>query len=290
MASLDVTVIIVTWNVSRLIEACLRSIAPALGTLQGDVIVVDNASTDNTADQVRRMASRVSGQRVIEPGANLGFAKANNLAIAQASGEYLLLLNPDTELAPGAIEQLVDCARQHRAAIVGVRHRNPDGSPQRSVRRLPTFGVLALHLLKLHRLLPNLRSLQRYYAHDFDYARTQPVEQVAGSCLLVNRSALRRVGALDERFTLWFEEVDLCRRAQTASLAVWYCAQAEVMHHGAASFSQLDGITRQRQFNRSLLAYARKHLGVGPWLVLSALNPMSLALAALATMLTRSRV
>lgn len=289
MAVTDVTIIIVTWNVSRLIEACLQSIAGALGELEADVIVVDNASADGTADIARRMASLVPGLRVIEPGANLGFAKANNLAMAQATGEYLLLLNPDTELTPRAIETLVDCARQHRAAIVGARHRNPDGSLQPSVRQLPTFGVLALHLLKLHRLLPNLEYLRRYYARGFAYGRTQLAEQVAGSCLLVSRAALERLGVLDERFGLWFEEVDLCRRAQNESLSVWYCAQAEVVHHGAASFSQLDGISRQRQFNRSLLAYARKHLGVGAWLLLSALNPISLALAALATVLTRSR-
>ena len=289
MPNADVTIIVVTWNVSRLIEACLQSIAPALGKLSGDVIVVDNASTDGTADIVRRMASRVSGLRLIEPGANLGFAKANNLAIAEASGEYLLLLNPDTELTPDAIEQLVACAQDHRAAIVGARHRNPDGSLQPSVRQLPTFGVLALHLLKLHHLLPNLGSLQRYYAHGFAYGHTQPAEQVAGSCLLVRRDALERLGVLDERLRWWFEEVDLCYRVHAAELPVWYCAQAEVVHHGAASFSQLDGVSRQRKFNRSLLAYARKHLGVGAWLMLAALNPISLTLAAMATVLTRRR-
>lgn len=288
MADTDVTVIIVTWNTSRLIEACLESIAGALGELKGEVMVVDNASADGTADIVRRIAGRMSGLQVIEPGANLGFAAANNLAIAQATGEYLLLLNPDTELTPRAIETLVDCARQHQAAIVGARHRNPDGSLQPSVRQLPTFGVLALHLLKLHRLLPNLGYLRRYYARGFAYGRTQPAEQVAGSCLLVSRAALSRLGTLDERFGLWFEEVDLCRRALDESLPVWYCAQAEVLHHGAASFRQLDGVSRQRRFNRSLLAYARKHLGVGAWLLLAALHPVSLALAALATVLTRN--
>lgn len=277
---ITVSVIIVSWNVEGLIEACLRSIPAALGSLSGEILVVDNASQDATVLRIRKLSPALPQLTLLEQKQNLGFAKANNLALRQAGGEYLLLLNPDTVLTPGAIEQLVACAQQCGAGIVGGRHANVDKTLQPSVRRLPSPQAMALVLLKLHRLLPNNRIWQRYLAKDFDYSRTQPAQQVAGSCLLITRTAFDRIGPLDERFRVWFEEVDWCARARAAGITVVYCSSATLTHYGAASFNQLGSLARQTQFNRSLRRYAKKHFSPLAWVLLSMLSPFSLVLAA----------
>lgn len=275
----EVSIIIVSWNVEQFLSACLTSIPAALGALQGAVIVVDNASSDQSADRAQRQALPNCPVTVIRNQSNLGFAAANNQALRLAKGDYLLLLNPDTVLKPGAIAALVRCLEQQRAAICGARHTNTDGTLQPSVRRLPTPAVLFGIMLKLHRLLP--RSMfRRYFALDFDYAKTQPAEQVAGSCLLITRDTYERIGPLDEQFHLWFEEVDWCQRAKTAGSAVWYCAEAELTHVGGQSFAQLATVKRQRTFNRSLRQYVKKHFGWRPWLAAAILSPLSLIIAA----------
>ncbi len=273
-----VSVIVVTWNSQPLLASCVRAIPTALGQLLGEVIIIDNASTDGTAAAARSAAAS-QNLTVMALERNYGFAAANNRGIRQARGEYVLLLNPDTELAPGAIAALVQCARQHQAAIVGAHHRHADGTTQPSVRRDPTLRAMALVLLKVHRFLPRLEPLERYGAADFDYHTTQPVEQVAGSCLLISRTAIEKIGLLDEHYYLWFEEVDWCRRARQAGLSVWYCRQAAVKHFGAQSFSQLSALSRQWQFDRSLRYYFRKHQHWLAWVVLALLTPFSLLLA-----------
>lgn len=280
-----VTVIVVSWNSESFMQACVRSIPAALGPLAGAIILIDNASTDSTIAEIRRLATEISDLTSILLPQNEGFAQANNRGLSLGRGDYFLLLNPDTQLAAGAIAALVDCAIQQRAAIVGARHRNPDGTLQPSVRRLPRVLALLLIMLKAHRVLPWLLPLARYHAHDFDYGKTQTAEQVAGSCLLISRPAYQRLGPLDRRFHLWFEEVDWCRRARDFGLPVWYCAEAEVTHYGAQSFKQLGSLVRQRAFNRSLYRYVRKHHGRLAAALVLALTPASLALAALADVL-----
>lgn len=275
----DVTIIIVSWNVRRCLEKCLRSIPAALGGLRGDVLVIDNASSDGSADAATALANEIPHLLVMRNAANVGFAKASNIGLKQGSGEYLLLLNPDTELHPNAIAQMVHCATANHTAAVGARHVNPDGTLQPSIRRLPTMPALALLLLKLHHLMPNVLALSNYFARDFNYQKTQPAEQPAGSCLLLSRPAVEQIGALDERYYNWFEEVDWCKRAKDAGLPVWYCAEAVVTHAGGQSFGQLTSVDRQRQFNQSLFSYIKKHHGILPWVLLLMLHPLSLLLA-----------
>lgn len=276
----DVSIIVVSWNVGQFIPACLHSISAALGGITGEVFVIDNASSDQSADLAQRQTLPNIPVTVIRNTTNHGFATANNQALRRASGRYVLLLNPDTVLKSGAIATLVRCLEQHRAGICGARHLNPDGTLQPSVRRLPTPAVLIGLMLKLHRLLTALPMFRKYFAHDFDYAKTQPAEQVAGSCLLISRSAYQRIGPLDERYYLWFEEVDWCKRARTAGLPVWYCAEAELMHVGGQSFAQLTTLKRQRAFNGSARYYIKKHFGLWPRLLTTLISPVSLMIAA----------
>ncbi len=284
----DVSVIIVSWNVRQYLGPCLRSIPTALGRVRGEILVIDNASNDECADAAESLAAEIPRLHVIRNQKNHGFAQATNMGLQQGRGEYLLLLNPDTELHPSAIAALVACANAHHAAAVGARHMNSDGTLQPSVRRLPTLPALALILLKLHHVVPQAPVFSRYIARDFDYQKTQLAEQPAGSCLLLARWAVDKIGVLDERYYNWFEEVDWCKRANDAGLPVWYCADAVVTHAGGQSFGQLQSVARQRQFNRSLFTYVKKHHGLLPWALLIALHPLSLLLAWL-SQLFRSR-
>lgn len=274
-----VSIIIVTWKSKRDIEACLRSIPAAVGDLNSEILVVDNGSDDGTAELVENLSRSMPTILLERSARNLGFARANNLALQMARGEYLLLLNPDTILQPQSIERLIACSRSNHAGVVGAHHHNRDGSTQPSVRRFPTVPAMVLLLLKAHRYISKLPALTNYFAKDFDYSTTQPADQVAGSCMLITRSAFKRIGNLDEHLHIWFEDVDWCQRAHDAGIGVWYCAKSEVFHLGGQSFDQLPTLARQRQFNRSLRYYMKKHRGFFAWLVIAALQPVSLALA-----------
>ena len=279
----SVSVIIVTWNSSRDIEVCLRSIPAALGGLLGETIIVDNGSSDATAALIESLSRTMSMVAILRNSKNLGFSGANNLAIRSAQGKYILLLNPDTQLQPNAIARLVTCLNTSNAGMVGAHHRNANGSTQPSVRSFPTLRAMLLLLLKAHHYAPTLPALTAYFAKNFDYEKTQPADQLAGSCLLVSRSVIKQIGGLDERLNIWFEDVDWCKRAHAAGIGVWYCGNSEVFHLGGQSFAQLSTLSRQRQFNRSLRYYMKKHHCIAAWLAVTALNPVSLALAIFGT-------
>ena len=268
----DISVIIVSWNVKDLLYQCLVSLMRQTG-VTAEIFVVDNASTDGTPAMVGQSFPRA---RLIVNDKNVGFAKANNQALNLAAGRYLLLLNPDTELRPDSLKQVVDFMEKHpRAAIAGCRLLNTDGTLQPSVRRFPTLVSQAWILLKAHHLLPTAK----YWASNFNYHQAQEVDQVMGAFFMIRREAFAELGMLDENFFIWFEEVDYCRRAKNCGWQVWYAPVTEVTHHGGQSFNQLMSFTKQRMFNRSMLYYFKKHHRRSSWLILWLLSPASLALA-----------
>lgn len=282
-----IAVIIVNWNTGALLADCVQSL---LTLPESDVIhsihVVDNASTDNSIELLRDRLGAPSAPpvHITQSKINLGFAKANNQAIT-AIGEqdvHLLLLNPDTRVLPGALTAMASVlAENSDSGVVGPRLRNPNGSLQRSIRRFPTLAILILFFLKLGRSLPLLTWGRNYLALDVDYERPQAVEQVMGAAFLIRNTAWQRVGPLDEKFWVWFEEVDYCRRVTDAGLAVVYTPSSEIIHYGGVSFNQLVGIRRTWLFTRSALRYARKHLGWLPTALLMALLPLTFILAIL---------
>jgi GT2 family glycosyltransferase len=277
---MQVSIIIVSWKVKELVRQCLQSIFKQTTGVDFEVILVDNASGDGTVEMVAKEFPQVN---LIASNVNLGFAAGNNLGIEQVSGEVIYLLNPDTELADNALADLLAYMNQNPSAgVVGTRLLNPDGSQQQSVRRFPGLGLALLWVLKVQHLLPNLPVFRNYLAADFDYDIAQTCDQVMGASMAIRRRVLEAVGRLDERYFIWFEEVDYCRMATAAGFQVWYTPAATVVHHGGESFRQVAGLTNQRRFNASLRQYARKHFGGIAWFILWLLNPLSLALAWLA--------
>lgn len=272
----DVSIIIVNYKVKPLVLRLLLSIRTYIRSPH-EVFVVDNASGDGIAEDLLRDFPDV---RVIANADNKGFAAANNQAIREAKGRHVLLLNPDTELIEDCVTPLVQFADAHpKAGVVGCRVLNPDRSLQPSVLAFPTLGSQVPIMLKLHHLFPTLPAVRRYLRRDFEYKKTQHVDQVIGACFLMTRAALDKIGFLDERYFIWFEEVDYCKMAKDAGLDVWYVTETTIIHHGGQSFAQVFAPHRQRYFDDSLAKYMAKHHGVGAAMVVRALHPLALLIA-----------
>jgi GT2 family glycosyltransferase len=252
-----VSVIIVSWNTRELLRESLASVASSPLVLE--TIVVDNASMDGSAEMVRTEFPAVT---VIANDTNVGFGRGNNMALARARAEYALLLNPDARLEGQALERLVDTLeRQPGAAVVGPLVVAEDGSPQPTRRRFPTVATLFFESTPLQSLLPPDHPwLRRYYVQDRSDTEPQEVDWLVGACLLVRRAALNQVGAFDERFFMYFEETDLCRRFRQAGLSARFEPGATVRHLGGQSSAQAPA-RRQCEFDESKCRYARKWHG-----------------------------
>lgn len=281
-----VAVIIVNWNTGKLLSHCLASLQalPEYDLIE-KIYVVDNASDDDSLVVAKQAMTDEVKVRFIDLNSNIGFAAGNNRAISLAQKEcakdcHIWLLNPDTEVQPGALKTMISVLDQQTdVGIVGPKLLNTDGTLQPSVRSFPTMVIFTLFFTKLNRLLHNTSLWRRYMNLDFDYNHAQAVDQVMGASFLIRNTAVQNVGLLDEKFWVWFEEVDYCRRAQNKGWVVWYTPEATVVHHGGASFSQLIGWQKTLPWIRSSLHYARKHFNILAWSFLLLLTPVTLALS-----------
>lgn len=251
------SIIIVSWNTKNLLADCLESIYKNQEDLKLEIIIVDNNSTDGTLDMIQKKFPQVM---LIPNQHNVGFAKANNQGIAQSHGEYFLFLNPDTKIIKNSLKRMLDFMEEHQnAGIAGCKHLNPDFTLQPSIRRFPTFWALFFIFTKLAKIFPGLPVVYNYLAKDFDYKSSQRVDQVAGSFLMIRKKALDQVGLFDENFFIWFEEVDLCKRAKNANWEVWYNHSAEIIHYGGQSFKQQLTVKKQKMFFTSAWYYFKKN-------------------------------
>ncbi|MFH1078567.1 MAG: glycosyltransferase family 2 protein, partial [Patescibacteria group bacterium] len=250
----DLRIVIVSWNVEKLLGRCLVSLPKACEGLTWDVTVVDNASTDKSVETAKLVGAELGLPfRIIANPDNRGFAKACNQGIAGHDARYVLLLNPDTECPAGSLKALVEAAdARPKAGIVGPRLLDKEGNVHAGVRRFPTVWNQLGVLLKLHRLMPWLPMFRRYFAKDIRHDKTQDVDQIEGSCFLIRRELIDRLGGLDERYFLWFEEVDFCKAAIEAGWKVTYVPSVSITHLGGQSFGQRLSVERQRDFNASM--------------------------------------
>ena len=252
----DVSIVIASWNTQRHLLDCLRSVAADAGTVAIETIVVDNASSDGSADAVERT---FSGATLIRNRENLGFARANNIGIGHASGRYVCLMNSDVVVRPGAFGALVRFMdARPTVGLVGPRVLNPDGGLQPSCRRFPGFASSLNLALAVHRLLPNSprfsAETMTYWPHDAE----RSVDAVSGCFCVARREAVSEVGLLDETFFLYNEDIDWCMRFRAAGWDVRFCPDAEAIHFGAASSSaapQRFAVEKQR----ARLRLYRKH-------------------------------
>jgi GT2 family glycosyltransferase len=250
---IELSIIIVSYNARVDLERCLRSLTQHPPKATHDVVVVDNASADGSAEA----AGRFPGVRVIQAGRNAGFAAGNNIGIRASSGEYVLLLNSDTIVPPGAIDTLLERLRRApEAAIAGPRLVDGQGRPELS------FGsmITPLNEWRQRRLVRGLAGDDPVVAARVDAMtrREQYPDWVSGACLLVRRQDAEAVGLLDERFFMYTEDVDFCAAVRARGRRVLFTPSAEIIHLRGRSAASAPAATRAG-YERSHLAFYWKH-------------------------------
>jgi GT2 family glycosyltransferase len=245
-----VSILIVNWNTRELVLQCLDSLPRGAGDVACEVIVVDNGSMDGSGDVLDQRADVT----LIRNTDNRGYAAAVNQAYRTSTGGFVLLLNSDVDLMPGALSTLAQFLDgHHTAAGVAPLYLNPDGTPQPFHFRFPTMGmILANGSGLVRRLLPGSnRLLREYLMLDDDFSRPRPVPQPSASCLLLRRSFLPEDHIFDERYPIFYNDVQFARSLAYRGLTLWVTPDAVVVHEAHASTSRL-GRAGGRQYLGSL--------------------------------------
>lgn len=272
---MDLSVIIVSWNVREKLRENLAALWQSEGDLIFEVFVVDNNSADGTAEMVAREFPRA---KLIANKKNYGFARANNQALKYVGGKYILLLNPDMKVFPETLTSMIGWLENNQQALVaGCKLINERSEIIRQVRRFPTVADQLAIILKLPHLFPKI--LNKYLRADFDYEKAAPVDSIRGGFFMMRSEALERIGLLDERFFLWFEEVDYCRRVKESGGEVWYTPTAECLDYVGQSFKQVSRGRAQRYFRSSMLKYFKKWRPAWEYRVLKLAWPIGIMLA-----------
>jgi N-acetylglucosaminyl-diphospho-decaprenol L-rhamnosyltransferase len=250
------TVVVVTYRSSASIAACLRALPAAAGSRPLEVIVVDNASDDGTADLVEASFPDV---RVVHSLSNVGFSRANNTGLVAATGDYVCFLNPDTEATPGSLDRLCSVLEdQPQAALVAPRLLNTDGSEQQTARRFPRPAAAVFgRRSPVSAWWPSNPWTRRYLAADLRRPGAFPVEWVSGACMVLRRTEALASGGFDPGFFLYWEDADWCRRLHQLGRQVLCDQEAVVVHHEGAQ----RGVSARQVswFHRSAYRYYAKH-------------------------------
>jgi|HubBroStandDraft_1064217.scaffolds.fasta_scaffold00277_20 GT2 family glycosyltransferase len=253
-----VSVVIVVWNAKHYVVECLESLREHCAKVCSEVIVVDNASTDGTPELIAEMFPEF---RLIRNPDNLGFAKANNIGIAESSGDYLCLVNSDVKFLDDCISPMVRYLSEHSTVgMLGPKMLAADGEVRRSTMRFPTVWNNFCRAIGLDSLFKGSRAFGGLLMSDFDHQTTAPVEVLNGWFLAIRRSAVERVGLLDPQFFMYGEDVDWCYRFRQAGEKVVFFAEAGAIHYGGASSSNAP-LRFYLELYRATWQYWRKHHG-----------------------------
>lgn len=252
------TISIVNWNTTELLKTLLESVYVHRPECDFEIIVVDNASSDFHVDQLSQQFALVD---FVVNQSNEGYAHGNNQALERSKGDYVLLLNPDTEVTAGALDTLVKFMQEHPdAAAAGAKLIRPDGSVDRSLRSFPYPANIAWEFTGLSKLFPKSKIFAAYRMDYFGYDETIEVDQPMGSCLMLSRTALKHIGIMDEQFPIFFNEVDWLYRAKKAGFKVFFVHDAVVIHHGAGSTKQIAKNLMSIESHKSLIKFYEKNL------------------------------
>jgi GT2 family glycosyltransferase len=234
---MDVSIIIVAWNVKDLLQSCLKSVYEQTKAVEFEVIYVDNASEDGSVDMVAKEFPEVN---VITNNENKGFIEANNQGIEVAKGRYVLLLNSDTIVLDNAIAKSVAFADAHpRAAVVGCRVLNPDRTLQRSCFMYPSALNTFLSATYLYKILPKNRFFGREHMTWWDYEDVREVETVCGCFSLVRSEAIKQVGLMDKTYFVYGDDPDWCYRFKKNGWKVMFTPEPQIIHYGGQTTDQM---------------------------------------------------
>jgi len=252
---MDLSVIIINWNTKDLLLDCLQSLEDNLAVESREIFVVDNGSTDGSQSAVKE---RFTAVKLIENGRNLGFARANNKALRQAGGRFLLLLNSDTVVPEGAIEGLMHTLEADPSiGIGGLQLLKADGVLQNSIYAFPSLATELTNKSLLRRIFP-----AKFLGKEQNITSPVEVDGIIGSCMLVRREAMEQVGLLDEDYFFFFEETDWCLRMRKAGWKVVFDPRYRVWHLQGRSVSQVN-VRARIEYWRSRYTYFAKHFGLG---------------------------
>jgi len=283
---------IVTYKVRDLLRDCLNSIYQNPPAFPFEIIVVDNHSDDGTMEMLRHDFPAV---RCTENTANEGYTRPMNQALKQGTGRYLVQLNPDTIVYPGAFDCLVQFMEENpKAGICTPKVLNRDGTLQKQCRRSAARPWDAVtYFSGLSRRFPQSRLFARYLMTYLDEDEVNEIEAVSGSCMIIRREVVEQIGYLDEQFFAYQEDADFCFRARQAGWKVFYVPQAQIVHFGGEGGSKVQVYQSIYQWHRSYYLYYRKHLArdyffLLNWLIYTAIGA-KLAVSMLATLLRRDK-
>lgn len=250
---MDLSIVIVSWNVKDVLRNNLKSIFNSKGSFDFEVFVVDNDSADGTAEMVSKTFPSV---HLIPNNSNLGFSKANNQAIKKAKGDFILLLNPDMELKEDTLDNMLKWMKENKSAkVASCSLIDEKGKRIPHVRRFPgLYSQLAI-ILKIHHVFPGI--LNRYLNKGFNYEKDSKVDSVRGSFFMIRNNEQEKP-LLDERYFVWFEEVDFCQRVYKKNQEVWYTPVATCIDKVGKSFEQIPRNITQIYFRDSMLKYFKE--------------------------------
>lgn len=263
---MDLSIIILNYKSRGLLKQCLKGILERSFSFSHEIIVVDNCSHDGTDEMMKNDFPQVP---FIQTGKNIGFSGGNNIAIRKSTGKYVLIMNPDIAVMNDAIERMYAYMESHpNVGIAAPRLLNPDGTVQTSCREFPSIMTIFLRRSPFGKLPGAQRKLRKFLMLDWDHNDNRPVDWVLGACMMVRRSAMDDVGLMDERFFLYFEDVDWCRRFWEKGYPVYYLGKdAELVHYHqriSAVNPGLSGIFNYatRVHIKSGIQYFNKYAGI----------------------------
>jgi len=262
---MDLSILIVNWKTKAFLEECLQSIYSSVKNISFEVIVVDNNSSDGSAEMVRKSFPEA---RLIENKENAGFARGNNQAYAVSKGRVIGLLNPDTIVYPGTFEKMVDYLNTHDGVgAVSCKLLNPDGTLQRELyRRFPSVFTIFFRYTYIgqrinHRIFRD-RALDSLFYNDKTFADTEVIAQPGASCLFMKRSLIEKIGLFDEQFPILFNDVDLCRRIWQEGYEIHVLADVHITHYGGTNIKTLPKDELAQIAHRGIFRYFKKHHGL----------------------------
>jgi len=251
------SIVIVNFNAEKLLQKCISSVYAETKRVPFDIWVIDNNSKDTSVLMVRQNFPQVN---LIENKENVGFARANNQAITKCSGNYILLLNPDTLILKNAIEKTIEFMDGNpEVGICGCKVLNEDGTLQLACHRsIPTPGVAFFRLTGLSKLFPNSKITAKYNLTHLDPDSPHQVDAVSGAFLMIRKEVVNGIGLLDERFFMYGEELDWCLRAKKAGWAIMYYPDANIVHY-KGECSKFNHRKAAFEFYRSMYLFHKKH-------------------------------
>ncbi|MDP2631291.1 MAG: glycosyltransferase family 2 protein [Candidatus Uhrbacteria bacterium] len=279
---IDISVVIVTYKENLdVLKSCFDSVARS-ENVSFELIVVDNGASDAT----KGLLSSYEGSKYIRNSKNRGFAAAVNQGILASSGRYVLLLNPDTIFGKDVFARmLTHLDVDGEVGIASCVIRYPDGELQESIRRFPTLKAWLLTLFKAPHILKKIKAIDYYMMRDANPYETQDVESIMGAFMFIRRELIDQIGMLDERYFIWFEEVDYCKMAHDAGWKIRHYSDVQIEHLKGHAFGKIATLKKQKWIRTSLRKYMRKHNGLTPWVILWILTPVFIVLAFLVSII-----